>query len=176
MISANIINLVIASVIAAAIGYSGYEVFAEFEKKHQRQGRAYNDLRSSRKQLDRVEIYGEQFVATFPDISESTDMYSLLQALQIESLTGSNPDDISLVSIDNIRANGQEIPLYEICLSNGSGGFDLKESSVDAAMQRMYAIDDRPDVQYKSVRIRNAPASSNILVSYDKLCVLGRVG
>lgn len=173
MIPAKLLNTLIALALSGILGYMGYQAHIEFEKKHKQQETNFTKLRDSRLRLDAVEEYGELFRQSFEDISDTDDMLTLYENLNIGSVTGVSPDSVKVVSITQMKAGRNKLPLYEVCLASGSQGFSVYTVTVEQALEVMGAIDARPDIRYKTLAFRKN--EDRLEVRYDSLCVLGRV-
>lgn len=170
----NIYSFGIALVLSSVTLFSGWTIHEAFVKKHTQQERNFNSLRQSRLRLESVAEYGTRFEATYPLITGIPDMLGLYRVLNLGDVSGVSPDSLELVSITNVKSGNEKLPLYEICIANTNGGFDIAPVSATDALNRAVQIDSRPDIIYNSLAL-NITTRGELTLSYDSLCILGRV-
>ncbi len=163
----------IAGIVSFVALFSGWKIHESFEKKHTQQERNFNALRQSRLRLEGVVDYGTRFDSTFPLITDVPDMLGLYKVLNISEVAGISPDNLELVSIENVTINGKKLPLYEICIANANSGFEIIPHSASDAVNRAIQIDSRPDIKYGSLSLYKT--ANGLSMAYDTLCILGRV-
>lgn len=158
--------------LAAVLFWAGGEISSAYAQHADRQEQLNKKLAMFRATFETLQGVETKWNEAFPAASSNIDVLRLHRLMDISRFSGTSPDEIEVVSIDQVSHAGQSLPLFEVCITNDSQRFVMRTPSVVSALNRLQIIGARSDLRFYGVALTRE--GNSVRVAMNSLCAMLR--
>ena len=155
-------------VLAGVVTWAGMEVAGAYATHAERQAQLNRQLAMFKATYETLRGVEEQWNGAFPAASDNIDVLRLHRLMDISRFSGTQPDDIEVVSMQQVNYNGMDLPLFEVCVTNNAGRFIMHTPNVVSALSRLQIIGARSDLRFYGVALTRE--DTRVRIALNALC------